>query len=62
MYMYMLGLFIEPAVVLKRKSVVKLKKKINFLKWQKNLSTNKNQMIYCNLGLMRQTDHKQTEI
>ena len=26
------------------------------------LPSNKNQTIYCNLGLMRQTDYKQTEI
>ena len=34
----------------------KKKKKIKFSKWQKNLSTNKNPTIYCNLGLMHKKD------
>ena len=29
---------------------------------QKNLSTNENKTIYCNLGLMHQKDHKKSEI
>ena len=39
-----------------------LKKKINFQNDRKISQPIKNQTIYCNLGLMRQTDQKQTEI
>ena len=63
--MYMLGPFIGPAYRIEtdyddfqNQWLNFEKKKVKFSKWQKNLSTNKNQTIYCNLGLMHQKDHK----